>query len=320
MSDFQLAPIDVQSLDYQEACTLHNQIILNGSMAAQSLVEMCRGLKVMRDKRAYTHLGYQSFEDYSERAANIGRRQAYNYIAALERLGPEAMQSNAHLGITKLELLSQLPEAALADVLESGQAEDMTTREVKDLVAELTKAREQLSLLQDESESDKQETAEDLRKKDIKISDLTEQIKKLERSIETEKRSIQLEADRKAQGKIAAAQKGADAKAEVARTEGYEAGKAAVAASLEASDREKAEALARARELEKKLSVSSSPDSAVIAYLFDDLQKVYGKILNSISKIAITDQEAAEKFRGAMLQYITRMGAQLMPAQGGNKE
>ncbi|HPE52469.1 MAG TPA: DUF3102 domain-containing protein, partial [Methanothrix soehngenii] len=247
MSDNQLATIDTTSIEYQDAMVLHSQIMTSGAVAAQALVEMCRSLKSMRDRRAYVHLGYQEFGDYCERMANIKERQAYTYIQALERLGPEVLQSNASLGITKLSLLAQLPEEARAEVIESGEIEEMSTREVKDLVAELTKAREQLSLLQDEVETGKQDTAEDLRQKDVKIADLTEQIKKLERSIDQEKKAAAQAADRKASEKIVEAQRKATKEAEEARTAGYEAGKAAVAASLEAADKERSEALARAR-------------------------------------------------------------------------
>lgn len=66
---------------------LHLDIRKNGELAASALVEFSKGLKQMRDKKLYTELNFETFEDYVENAVGIRQRQAYNYIQALENLG-----------------------------------------------------------------------------------------------------------------------------------------------------------------------------------------------------------------------------------------
>ena len=92
----------------REAVELHFEIKKNGDLAAGYLCEFAASLKKMRDKRLYTELDFESFDDYVEQAVGIRKRQAYNYIQALEALGYKELQSNANLGITKLQLLSKL--------------------------------------------------------------------------------------------------------------------------------------------------------------------------------------------------------------------
>ena len=92
---------------YQEAATLHAQIMASGNQAAQALVEFARLLKRMRDERLYEEFDVD-FDTYVEERVGIRKRQAYTYIRAYEELGPRMMGEQAHLGITKLELLAQV--------------------------------------------------------------------------------------------------------------------------------------------------------------------------------------------------------------------
>ncbi len=85
-----------------EAAKLHAQIMANGQVAASALLEFCKGLKRMRDEKLYTELGFDTFEDYTEKLAGIKSRMAYHYISCYENLGTTFLQSNANLGITKL--------------------------------------------------------------------------------------------------------------------------------------------------------------------------------------------------------------------------
>lgn len=49
------------------AVQLHSDIMANMRAAASAMVEFCRGLKRMRDEKHYIALGFESFEDYTER-------------------------------------------------------------------------------------------------------------------------------------------------------------------------------------------------------------------------------------------------------------
>ena len=132
------------------AMQVHENIMSSRASAEMSLMEMFKGLKKMRDDRLYRSLGYDDFGEYCEKMAKIKSRQAYNYIATYERLGEEFLQSNASLGITKLELISRLPGDVIEEITESGEAERMSTRDIKALVEENKKMTNQITLIEDQ--------------------------------------------------------------------------------------------------------------------------------------------------------------------------
>lgn len=132
------------------AMQVHETIMNSKASAAAALMEMCKGLKKMRDDRLFHSLGYDDFDVYCEEMAKIRSRQAYNYIATYERLGEEFVQSNASLGITKLELISRLPGDVAQEIVESGEAESMSTRDIKALVEENKRMTGQITLIEDQ--------------------------------------------------------------------------------------------------------------------------------------------------------------------------
>lgn len=170
------------------AVQVHYEIITNGRIAANALAEMCRNLKRMRDEKLYLDLGHDTFEEYCENMAGIKARQAYTYISTYERLGSDVLQLNANLGITKLELLSQLPMSIRDEMLsDPAEVEDMSASEIKRLVEEVKKQSEQITLL----ESEKDDLAEKAKKQKEEIADK----KDIERELkETKKRLKETEA------------------------------------------------------------------------------------------------------------------------------
>ena len=116
---------------YETALELHEAIMHSAQAAALSLMEMCRGLKKMRDTRLYESLGHSSFDDYCEKMAGIRARQAYTYIAVYERFGEARLAANASLGVTKLELISRLPFSEQDSVLEAAGLEGLSVAELR---------------------------------------------------------------------------------------------------------------------------------------------------------------------------------------------
>ena len=116
---------------YETALELHEAIMHSAQAAALSLMEMCRGLKKMRDTRLYESLGHSSFDDYCEKMEGIRARQAYTYIAVYERFGEARLAANASLGVTKLELISRLPFSEQDSVLEAAGLEGMSVAELR---------------------------------------------------------------------------------------------------------------------------------------------------------------------------------------------
>lgn len=116
------------------AYKIHLDIMAAGEVAAEAFSTFCKLLKTMRDDKLYQELEYSSFEAYCENAVGLKYRQAFNYIKVLENFGEQNLQSNAGLGIRKLELIASAPEESREDLLD--KAEDMTTRQIEAAVKE----------------------------------------------------------------------------------------------------------------------------------------------------------------------------------------
>ena len=113
----------------REAVELHFEIKKNGDLAAGYLCEFAASLKKMRDKRRYTELDFESFDDYVEQAVGIRKRQAYNYIQALEALFTEITERRRPVGALPIDTTDCLyvPVAVEGDsigiIYEAGEGE-----------------------------------------------------------------------------------------------------------------------------------------------------------------------------------------------------
>ena len=153
----------IVSEDYTRAVTLTRSIIANAQAAQQSLYEVCKGLKEMRDGKLYRELGYQKFEDYCENEVEIKWRQAYNFISIAEGFTPDSLQSIAKIGTTKLALLARLDEPTRETVQETVDVESVTVKELKAQITALTAERDEnehaAALLSEELDSAKESLA-----------------------------------------------------------------------------------------------------------------------------------------------------------------
>lgn len=132
----------IVSEEYTKAVTLTRSIIANAQAAQQSLYEVCKGLKEMRDGKLYKELGYANFEDYTENEVGIKRRQAHNYIMIAENMSAENVQSIAQIGSTKLTMLAMLDEPTRKTVTETIDVESVTVKELKAQITSLTAERD----------------------------------------------------------------------------------------------------------------------------------------------------------------------------------
>ena len=145
---------------YETALELHEAIMHSAQAAALSLMEMCRGLKKMRDTRLYESLGHSSFDDYCEKMAGIRARQAYTYIAVYERFGEARLAANASLGVTKLELISRLPFSEQDSVLEAAGLDGMSVAELRAMAEQYRAVGRQTDMFAGESAEAEPETAD----------------------------------------------------------------------------------------------------------------------------------------------------------------
>ena len=288
-----------------EAVKLHQNIMLNAELAANSMVAMCRDLKIMRDRRLYEELGCAEFSEYTENLVGIKARQAYTYISTYEKLGDTVLQSNATLGITKLSLIAQMNAEDRAEMLESGQADDMTVAELKKLVEENKNQGEQISILNAEIEELKKKESEgaDGSELESEIEDLKKQldekhalIEKLENDLEESKKAEVPETkalEEKIESKIL---KKAEAEKKKAFSAGEKSAENAAKEKINALNSQIEAAQSRAQELEKQLALSDSASAEAKVYI-SSIQTEFNALMGVISSMPT---EQAEKFKGAV--------------------
>lgn len=107
------------TLEEQEFVEVHRRIVACGELTGRYLFEMCNQIKRMRDDKLYAVAGFKKFEDYTEQALKVKRRQAYNYIKLAETYSEKYIVENADLGITKLALLAGVTEEEREEITET---------------------------------------------------------------------------------------------------------------------------------------------------------------------------------------------------------
>ena len=308
ISDFNISTITPEAA---AALETHNAIISSLENAANALVSLCRNLKHMRDTKGFTALGFEKFEDYTETACNIKKRQAYNYIQSYERLGSDFMQSNAQLGITKLLLLTEVCAVDRADFVEENDLEGMSVAEVKKLVAQNNDRGEQIDLLEERLSSALDEIKElKDRPVDVAVEQPSEtDIKKLvdkrtaEMQTEFAEKEKALKADYKQ--KLSAAKQKAQEKADAekqkavaeARSSAINEAKEEFKSKLEKAEQERAEAMKQAEQMAAKLDKNADADLVTASLYFTEAQKQLDNFFNSVKKIEASNPERAEKLK-----------------------
>ncbi len=117
------------------ALMLHRRITANIQAAQESLFQVCRDLKRIRDGRLFEELGYMVFEDYCTKEFELSYKQACKYIAVAERY-PDGI-SPGRLGISKLYLISTLSDEERSEIEEKIDIEQVSKSELEKEIKEL---------------------------------------------------------------------------------------------------------------------------------------------------------------------------------------
>ena len=155
----------VLSEDYNKAVSLTRRICANAQSAQDSLFEVCKGLKEMRDGKLYKELGYQNFEEYTETEIGFGRRQAYRMIDIAEKLPTDFVTSMSQIGMTKLALLAKLDEPQREEIQQTVNVEEVSVKELK---AEIDKLKDEKSKF-DAEKAGYKERQDKLLKKNVEL-------------------------------------------------------------------------------------------------------------------------------------------------------
>lgn len=162
----------IVSENYTRAVSLTRSIIANAQAAQQSLYEVCKGLKEMRDGKLYKELGYRNFEDYTENEVGIKRRQAYGYISVAESLPSDFVHSSAQIGIKKLELLAKLDEPTREAITGSVDVENTTVKELRSEIDRITSENADLGQKLDAAEEKLSKSEHQIKAKQDELDEL----------------------------------------------------------------------------------------------------------------------------------------------------
>lgn len=317
--------ITSMTAEQQEAAAMHFEIVQAAKTAVNSLLDLGRKLKRMRDSGRYKDLGFSSFAEYTEAAVGIKQRQAYNYITVVESLPARLIEENAAAGVTKLALLSKLNPEDREDLTGDTLAH-ITVAELKKLVEERDAMAQQLNLFQQEEQVEtvaeveaEPIDADAIRRQAIEetrqqmAAEFAEERAKLEAAHAAEINEATLKAEKAAAAEVRKAKADAKQKAkeetekQVAQARREAAQEAA--AQQEAKDRAalvqaqqaEAEARERAEAMAKQLAASSDEDGVRFFLLFEQLTDK----VDAMRELAATMQEKgktdqASKFMGAL--------------------
>jgi len=247
--------LTVNQIEFLKA---HNKILTCGSIIGSTLVELAINLKTMKEKELYKEAGFETFEDYSEQACNLGRTQAYKYIQVLDKLGVDFVHSSGQIGITKLSLLSSLTEEEKQVIIENNKVDAISVNELKEEIAKL--------------KSEKEESFNKLASEISESKKLQEKIEKLKRELEklkskpVEKEIVQ---DPKQTEKIE------ELKKELERLE----------KKVEEDKQYKKELNQEIDSLCKQVLINNSKELIEINILFDEIQNKIIKLKNLILKV-----------------------------------
>lgn len=309
------------------AIEMHNNIVASMQTAANAMVTLCENLKRMRDTQSYKALGFERFEDYTERACGIKKRQAYNYIQTFERLGSTVLQANAQLGITKLQLLTEVTSVDRPDFIEENDLANISVAEMKELVAKTKDQAQQIDLLQSTARSDReaisqlQKENDDLRSRptEVAVQQPTEEeiaAAAAERTRELEEKHAaelkELEKSAKAKVKEAKEKVRQKAAAEKEKEIAEATAKAKAEAEqnykdkLAALNAEKAEAEEKARALASRLDKNADADLVKASTYFTEAQEHFNKFKAAVEKISDAEPEKAQKLKAVAQSFLTQ--------------
>lgn len=325
---------------YEDAIQTHQRIMANGEICARSLVEVCKDLKKMRDNKLYEQFGYETFDKYCDEMAGIKSRMAYNYISAYENLGANVLQSNAHLGITKLNLIAGMNPVERTEGLYDGTFDNMSVSEIKELVKKNKEMGEQIDLLkgqidemqstdnvaEDCNESAEEDTEkEDLKRKNKELikmlhekdSQHEKELNSMREKIEDELREeIEKEYQQVVDEVTDTAEMNADVQKQIdaAVTNAKKETEKELKAKYSEKDKKQKEKIKELEEamsvadadkktLEKQLALSDTTSAKAMVYI-QSIQDNFNSLFALISEM---DEEQQNRFKGAVAKLTNAM-------------
>lgn len=276
----------------KKAYEVHARIMANGQVLQNTLLEICKDLKTMRDEKLYLSLGYSTFEDYAENACGIKQRQAYSYISTYEKLGEKLINDMENVGITKLALISEISSYERDEFINQTDIENSTVKELKAKVEEFKRQTEQLTL---ELEEYKKAPAPEADSTTDKTAKLENQIKQLKQTAADKEKQLKQKYEQKVKNAVADEAK----KAESLKSENEE-----LKSKLKTVDEKLNQAVSKAK------AAGADSDVAALKVYFDTLQSNAKRCFEYLSKIKAKDSATANRLASAMQGQFTEFAAE----------
>lgn len=276
----------------KKAYEVHARIMANGQVLQNTLLEICKDLKTMRDEKLYSNLGYITFEDYAENACGIKQRQAYSYISTYEKLGEKLINDMENVGITKLALISEISSYERDEFINQTDIENSTVKELKAKVEEFKRQTEQLTL---ELEEYKNAPAPEVDSTADKTAELENQIKQLKQTAADKEKQLKQKYEQKVKNAVADEAK----KAESLKSENEE-----LKTKLKTVDEKLNQAVSKAK------AAGADSDVAALKVYFDTLQSNAKRCFEYLSKIKAKDSATASRLASAMQGQFTEFAAE----------
>ena len=165
----------------EKAVKLNQEILISADNAQKSIWTMCTKLKEMRDGKFYKELGYNNFEDYCESEVGFSRMQAHKYIAIVENVKLENVNSSLQIGVSKLYLLSTISESEQQEISEKVNLEETTVKELKAEIDKLKKDNNKLDAKLKAEAANAEEARSDLKNTQRKLDGKDREITRLEK-------------------------------------------------------------------------------------------------------------------------------------------
>ena len=181
------------------AQALHQRIVNDAQTAAESIWDMAKAIKEMRDGKHYKSLLYANFEGYCEEALGMSRAHAYRYIQIAEGMTAEKVASMRQIGTTKLALLATVTEEQQEIVTTAVDVESATVKELKAEIDKLKGRAEKAEQEKDKQQRMREEILTENAEMSDRISSLLARVDELESDESLERaqaRIASLEADK----------------------------------------------------------------------------------------------------------------------------
>lgn len=276
---------DIIEQRQRQAQECHQRAMRYAGMAVEAFLDYAAELRTININRYYEELGFQDFGSYLRRYYDISDKQAYKYIAVYEerdRLPGELFSPGRKIEISKLYLLTTVPEEQRAEVISAVDMDTVSKAQLEKTIAELKAENKRL-------EQEKQVSFEEL-----------EKLKNKPDSSQAAKERIEF-----LQSKLTQQE-------ELTQQESRQREAAAQRASIAETDRE--ELKAKVSQLQGKLRDLESREPEPVKDDLDEFRAYFAAAVDAVKRVTMyVDSHKSSKHAGLFKEKLEAMAGMIRP-------